>query len=138
MRTVVLDASVLVACLFKDGRAREVLMGSPDVLFVVPPGIRAEARRQLPRIAARAGITRSEAEGTLQLLLRQVEEVSLEVLRPFEGKAREAASQAGDPSDWEYIALALALDAPIWTYDDDFDRVRGVNRVGTSALGQTH
>jgi predicted nucleic acid-binding protein len=134
VRVVVLDASVLVACLFKDGRARSAVLYAEDVAFVVPPGILSEVERQLPRIALRAGISRSELDGILELLRGHLHEISLEVLRPFEADAKGNALDAGDVTDWEYVALALALDAPVWTYDRDFRRMRGVRTIGTTAL----
>ena len=30
--------------------------------------------------------------------------------------------------------LGVALDAPIWTYDDDFDRIEGVRRVNATQI----
>jgi predicted nucleic acid-binding protein len=134
LRIVVLDASVLVACLFKEGRARPAVLYSDDVALVVPPGILSEVERELPRVAHRAGVSRAELGSILELLRGHIQEVALDVLRPFETDAKRIAVEAGDPTDWEYVALALALDAPVWTYDRDFRRMRGVQTIGTSDL----
>ncbi len=134
MRAVVLDASVLVACLFKDGRARHVLLHASDVRFVAPPDLLAEARRQLPKVAHRAGISAEQARATLQVLRGYVHEVPLELLRPLEPRARDLALRAGDADDWEYVALALTLDAPVWTYDDDLRRIKEIRTIGTSRV----
>ncbi|HKV89601.1 MAG TPA: PIN domain-containing protein [Thermoplasmata archaeon] len=134
MRTVVLDASVLVACLFKDGRARHVLLHSSEVRFLAPPDLLVESERQLPRVARRAGITPGQARATLRILRGRVHEVPLAVLRPVEARARSLARAAGDENDWEYVALALTLGAPIWTYDDDLRRVKEIRTVGTSRI----
>lgn len=134
MRTIVLDASALLACLFKDGRARATLLHTEGTVLVAPPGILEEVERQLPRVAKRVGITIPEARAVLNILLEHVQEVSLDALRPFEAQAKALARNAGDVNDWEYVALALALDAPIWTYDDDFGRVAGIDVVRTGAI----
>ena len=73
----------------------------------------------------------------LHLLLEHVQEVSLDALSPFEVRARALARNAGDVDDWEYVALALALNAPIWTYDNDFGQVAGIEVVRTDAIRDT-
>lgn len=127
-----MDASVLVACLFKDGRARQVLLHSKGVRFVAPPDIVKEAERQLPRVANRAGITPAQTHSVLRILRARIQEVPLDALRPHEQTARALAWTAGDETDWEYVALALTLDAPVWTYDQDFRRVKGIRLIGTT------
>lgn len=132
MKPVVVDASVLVACLFKDGRARQVLLHAKGVRFVAPPDIVKETERQLPRVARRAGITPAQTHSVLRILRGQIQEVPLDALRRHEEKAKALAGAAGDETDWEYVALALNLDAPVWTYDHDFRRVKGIRQIGTS------
>lgn len=134
MKPVVVDASVLVACLFKEGRARQVLLHAKGVGFVVPPDIVREAGRQLPRVALRAGITAAQSRSVLRVLLGRVQEVPIDALRTQEKAARALAGSVGDETDWEYVALALALDAPIWTYDDDFRRMKGIRLIGTAEV----
>jgi predicted nucleic acid-binding protein len=58
--------------------------------------------------------------------------------RPFEERAKAVARRAGDPNDWEYVALAWALDAPIWTYDHDFRRMEGVRAIDTASIRARH
>ena len=41
-----------------------------------------------------------------------------EAYAPFEATARGRIPQ--DPSDWPSVALALAIDAGVWTEDRDF------------------
>lgn len=134
MRAIVLDASVLVACLFKDGRARHVLLHATDVRFVAPPDLWVESERQIPRVARRAGISSEQARAALRLLRPRVHEVPLDSLRPVEERAKALARAAGDVDDWEYVALALTLGAPIWTYDDGFRRIDGVRTIRTSSV----
>lgn len=45
----------------------------------------------------------------------------------------EAAHAEGDE---EYLALAEFLDSPVWTYDKDFRRVRGVKALSPSEVGR--
>ncbi|MGQ0536230.1 MAG: PIN domain-containing protein, partial [Methanobacteriota archaeon] len=56
MRAVVVDASVLVAALMADGRARHVLLHASDVAFYGPAALFEETLRHVPRISKRAGL----------------------------------------------------------------------------------
>ncbi len=135
MTRVVLDASVLVACLFKDGNARRTLLDlSAEVLLLAPAELPEEARRQLSRVQARAGLDRATLEGILSLLLERIEVVSRAGYAPFEERAKELARAADAEADWPYVALALAEKAPIWTYDKDFRRVVGLKVLTTAEV----
>jgi predicted nucleic acid-binding protein len=134
LKTVVLDASVMVACLFKDGRARHVLLHAPTVTFLAPPGVIEEALAQLPRIAKRIGLPEQDIRLILADLLRSIEVVPIARIEPFERAARAIAGGAGAEDDWEYVALCLAENAPVWTYDADFPRMKGVKLISTSQV----
>ena len=56
---------------------------------------------------------------TLDLLAGLVQPVEIETYEPFEGLARERIARR-DEDDWPILAVALALDCPIWTEDTDF------------------
>ncbi|MDE1881764.1 MAG: PIN domain-containing protein [Euryarchaeota archaeon] len=134
MRVVILDATVLVACLFKDGRARDVLLHALEVQFVAPPDVLEEAEAQLSRVAQRVHLPETDVRAVLRELASRVKVVPLETLRLHEARAREVAKAAGDESDWEYVALALASDAPVWTYDKYFRWMKGIALISTSAV----
>ena len=134
MTRIVLDASVMVACLFKDGSARRVLLHASKITLLAPPGIQQEAEAQLSRAARRTGLPPETVRLILEDLLRHVEVVSMNRLRSVEAKARRTARDAGDENDWEYVALSWVEDAPIWTYDADFSRMDGVRTISTTEV----
>lgn len=111
-----------------------MLLHASDVRFVAPPDLLVEAQRQIPKVARRAGITPEQARATLRVLQGRIHEVPFDLLSPVATRARELAREAGDVDDWEYVALALTLDAPIWTYDDDLRRVKGIRTVGSARV----
>lgn len=124
----------MVACLFRDGTARRVLLHATGVTFLAPPGIQSEAEAQLVRVARRTGLPRETVRMILEDLLRHVEVVPMSELRAVESRARDAAKNAGDENDWEYVALSWVEHAPIWTYDADFSRMKGVQTTSTSEV----
>lgn len=133
MTKVVVDASVLVASLIADGRARHALLHSSSTLYV-PPRVFEELDAKVAKIAKRARIDRTVVEALLADIRRRVEIVPEALLAPFLPEARKLALAAGAEGDEDYVATALALDSPVWTYDKDFGRIRGIRVIGTAGV----
>lgn len=130
---VVVDASVLVASLMADGRARHALLHSPSTLYV-PPRVFEELEAKVGKIAARARVDRTIVKALLVDIRHRVEIVPEAVLAPFRPDAEAMARAADAEGDEDYVAAALALKAPVWTYDRDFARIRGIRVVGTAEV----
>ena len=133
MTKVVVDASVLVASLMADGRARHALLHSPLALYV-PPRVFEELQAKVDKVVKRARVDRTIVDALLRDLRNRIEVVPDALLAPFLPDARARAAAADAEGDEDYIAAALALDAPVWTYDRDFARIRGVRVIGTAEV----
>lgn len=123
MRLVV-DANILVAELLR--RRGSELIANLVLDLTMTDQAWNEARHELPRrMEAR------ERQGTLPIgkgeaiLASAIELAELRVARVPEAvyahlEATARARIPRDPDDWPTVALALALDAGIWTGDNDF------------------
>lgn len=89
----------------------EARLYSPDVCF-------ADAERYIPDIAARR---RFDAELGLSLLgqIEAIVERDRSLYEEYESTARGCVATR-DPEDWPVAAVALLLELPIWTEDQDF------------------
>ncbi len=123
MRLVV-DANILVGELLRE-RGR-VLIAHPELELYIAERPWSEARYELARraelYAARRGL---DSRGLIKLLAAAVsvaethiQVVKQETYAAFEDAARLRVPR--DPDDWPTVALALALEADIWTADNDF------------------
>jgi len=92
--------------------ADEVNFYSPDVCF-------ADAREYIQKLSARRGLDPIDALAVLDGIGGIVEIVDRSLYEDYEQLARERI-QTRDPEDWPVIAVALLLDLPIWTEDQDF------------------
>lgn len=129
MTSVVVDASVIVACLVSDGKARRTLLTATEVEFYAPAFVREEVRRRSPKIIALSGVGPIVISTLLDDLLAKIAIVPRE---GFEHRLQEATrlvTRVGARGDGDYVALALVLDAPVWTYDKDFHRVKEIRVV---------
>ncbi len=134
MRRIVVDASVLLAALFKDGSVRDILLNTEDVTFFGPSYIAGEVERHLSEVAERAGLPRGTVESVLADVLSAIELVPPGIYSFALGEARNLAAAAHAKGDEDYIALALALEAPIWTLDNDFRRVPQIQAIATGDI----
>lgn len=119
-KKIVLDANILV---------RGVLgVQVPDlldryhlnVLFYTPSQCFSDARNHLPAILSRRSQVEAEqvlsALDALHAIVQSVDETAYAM---FEAEATPRIIEQ-DLNDWPLIALALALDCPLWTEDRDF------------------
>ena len=116
-----------------DGRARHVLLHTERPLFA-PRSVVAQVKRNAPKIALRAGIDEDAVETILQEFLEPVTVIPRTLFASHMPKAKALARAAGASRDEDFIALTLALDAALWTYDDDFKRIPGLRRIATADL----
>ena len=120
MKRVVLDANILIRAVFGDRVAALLKSYEDSVEFYTPKACLAEAKKHVPKIAARRGVELSLAEPVLNgFFSGLIQLVDRTLYEPFEARARARISSR-DPDDWPIVATALLLDAPIWTDDADF------------------
>ena len=123
MRLVV-DTSVLVGELLRSsGRQR---LGDERLDLFLPERMWNEARVELPRritaFARRRDLDVTVRDDLVSVCLQAIEAniVILDeaIYSALEDEARSRSRR--DPADWAVVATALALDAGIWTNDNDF------------------
>jgi predicted nucleic acid-binding protein len=116
---LVLDANILLRAVFGQ-RVRKILetyesearFYSPDVCF-------ADAERYIPDISERRGLDVDLGLSVLVQIGGIVERVDRSLYEECESTAR-ARVGTRDPEDWPVVAVALLLELPIWTEDQDF------------------
>ena len=118
-RALVLDANILVSAVLGtrvsallDSYATAVAFFGPDVAY-------ADARRHLPGLLRRRGIDAEDGLGVLTLLEPLVQPVASRDYEPARSEAMARIARR-DADDWPVLAVALVLDCPIWTQDQDF------------------
>ena len=134
MKHVVVDASVVVAALMADGRVRKALLNTPEVAFYAPPQIVAEVRAATSEIAKRSRKPASEVRVLIDDVLSRLILVPMELLAAAAERAASLAKAADALDDAPYVACALVVKAPVWTLDKDFERMKDVQTLKTSAF----
>ena len=123
MRLIV-DTSVLVGELLRErGRRR---LSDPRLDLYLPEHMWREAMHEIPRRAASYGRHRELSTHDISALSASVQDVIARtcsvvaeiIYSAWEDQARQRSLR--DPTDWPAVACALALDAAVWTNDNDF------------------
>jgi predicted nucleic acid-binding protein len=122
-KALVLDANILVRAAL-GRRGFTILETYADrVHFLTPEIAFTDVRLHLPEILVKRGIRQETVtpliDDVLGRLPRLVTPVPHEVYAHFEAEAHRRLA-GRDEADWPFVALALTLDCPIWTEDQDF------------------
>lgn len=110
------------------GKAALKVFTRSNVRVVSTTATLTEVREYLPNMAESYGMAREILEAQLRLLA--VTEHTTADYKSFMPRATRLIGRR-DPDDVELLALALALDIPIWTNDRDFS-VAGVECYTTA------
>ena len=119
VKGMVLDANILLRAVFGT-RVRQLLEDYEEVSdFYSPDMCFLEAQEYIPDLAKRRRIDSSLALSVLEAVSHIVVAVDRSLYESYEELARERIERR-DPRDWPVVAVALMLDLPIWTEDQDF------------------
>lgn len=118
-RGLVLDANILLRGVF--GRqVRHILETYEDESrFYTPEVCFQEAQKYIPVISKDRKIEEALGLSVLDQIGRLVEPVDRSLYEEYEDSARRRIERR-DADDWPVIAVALLLNLPIWTEDQDF------------------
>jgi len=115
---LVLDANILMRSVL-GRRVRELLEMYEDVAtFYSPDACFEDAHHYVLQILEKRGLKPEAGLSVLTQLGGLVQSVDLSLYADYERLARERI-QIRDPDDWPVVAVALLLDLPIWTEDQD-------------------
>ena len=123
--TVVIDSNVLMSALIKDSSTGKILIES-GLEFAFPEISMQEITKHKQLILQKGGYSEGELQKIMNKLLEYIKLIPTQIIQP---KLAEATRIMGsiDVHDVVFIATALALNAKIWSEDNDFERQ---NRVG--------
>ncbi len=116
---LVLDANILLRAVFGERVSKLLERYENRVRFCSPHICFQEARKYIPSISVKRSLAPERGLSRLDQLSRLVEPVDVTVYAELEQTARSRI-ELRDPDDWPIVAVALLLDLPIWTEDQDF------------------
>jgi predicted nucleic acid-binding protein len=118
-KCLVLDANILIRGVLGQKVRSLIEQNIDNVNFYTPNVCYEDALKYLPSLMIKRNLSVEKLLAVLDTLLNFVVIVDLDFYSEFEDNARPRIEKR-DINDWQIIALALALDCPIWTEDQDF------------------
>lgn len=125
---LVVDANILFSAVIKSSKTAELLFRD-DLHIYAPEYLFEEFKKYREELLERTHRTRNNFERFSWILKKRIEIIPKE---EFKNRLAEAKRVSPDPGDVPYFALAIELDAEIWSNDD---ALKSQNKV---AVWKTH
>jgi predicted nucleic acid-binding protein len=117
-KVIVLDANILVRAILGSNVINILNKYNHNSFFCTPEYCYEEANRHLPMILEKRGVS-VDVVDILDKLSNIVRSINYDVFSVHKETAQKRISSR-DINDWPIVALALAMNCPIWTEDSDF------------------
>ncbi len=119
VKYVVVDANILIRAVLGQ-KVRQLFVAFSDkVAFITPQVCVDDAYRYLPNLLLKRGVDPQQALLFLQELMTIIQVIDDVLLEDYQLFAKKLLRQR-DENDWPILAVALLLNCPIWTEDQDF------------------
>ena len=110
---MIIDNNIMFS-LMKPGSSASEIFELRQFKFVAPEFIKSELDEHEGECMKKSGLTKQEFGARRADVEEKIEFVSVEAYKKF---LKRAVKAVDDPDDAPYVALALALGAPIWSND---------------------
>ena len=129
---VVVDTNVIISALLRDGLTRKILLLAPFEMYTVP-FTKQEIENHKGELLHKSGLDEDAFSHLLDLIFAKINVVDREILEPFRKRADEILKDI-DPNDAPFLALAMALNCPLWSNDRDLKKQRVVKVYTTQEI----
>lgn len=130
---VVIDTNIVIAALLKDSQTRKLLLYPKNDLYYPEISIN-EIEKYKPMIRERTGMTDTQLQSMIHLLLEQTNLIATEELKSQLKKAHRITKSI-DEKDAPILAGALTLPkAIIWSQDKHFKQQKEIKAYTTEEI----
>jgi len=123
---IVVDANTIISALVSHGITRKVFLLNfllDKYEFVAPELLIREIKKRKKSLIEETGIPEEEFDKLLKFLLSQIDTIPAKLFIKFLPKAKKICR---DPKDKEYVALALGLNCPVLSGDQDLKVIKEI------------
>lgn len=118
-KLIVLDTNILIRAVLANRVPNLLEKYNYNCNFVTPAGCYDELNDHLPKILQKRNLSFEPFSEAIEKLTKVVIPLTQEIYREYEYEAKRRIEER-DLKDCTIVALALSLNAPIWTEDQDF------------------
>lgn len=117
---IVVDTNILISALLRDGLTRKIILLSPFDMYTLAFA-QEEILKHKAELLHKSNLTDEQFAYLIQLIFARMSLVPLQDIEPFQDRAMCIMKDI-DIVDSPFLALAMLLDAPIWSNDNHFKR----------------
>jgi len=118
-KLIVLDTNILIRAILGERVPNLLEKYHFHCSFVTPALCYQELSNHLPQILQQRNLPLETFSDAIEKLTKIVMPISQEIYSEYEDNAKERIGER-DLNDWQILALALSLNSPVWTEDQDF------------------
>ena len=127
---LVVDTNCLISALIREGKTRELICSSQIKLYA-PEHIISETANHKLEILKKSGLENKDFELLINILLAQI---TIIPKQEFQECKEEALKLVTHSEDSLFIALAIHLQIPLWSNDEDLKLQKIVKIYSTKEL----
>lgn len=131
---VVVDTNIIFSGIVSKSKTREILVESTLDMFA-PEYLHKEVRKHKKTIRKKSELTEPEIETLLDIILENVNIIQKEEYLSEYTEAKDLIEHI-DPDDVPFLAIALSIEADIWSDDKHFQKLDEVKTWTTPELIQ--
>ena len=117
---IVVDTNIIISALLKEGLTRKIILLAPFEMYTVPFA-RLEIEEHKAELLNKSGLDDESFQYLIDLIFARIRVVDPSIIEPFKKKAIEIMKSL-DVNDSPFLALAMALNCPIWSNDGDLKK----------------
>ena len=121
---IVVDTNILISALLRDSLTREILLLSPFDMYTLACA-QDEIQKHKEELIPKSKLNNEQFEYLMRLLFSKMNLVPAKDIEPFRDRAITIMRDI-DLDDSPFLALAMMLNAPIWSNDGHFKRQKAV------------
>lgn len=129
---VVLDTNIIISSLLKNGLTRDMILLAPFVMHTTEFA-KLEIEGHKEELMLKSKLDEKSFDYLKEFIFQKIHFVSTGDIEPFRDKAMEVMSEI-DIDDSLFLALALALNCPIWSNDTHFKKQNIIKAFTTIEL----
>ncbi|MBI5228005.1 hypothetical protein HY988_05440 [Candidatus Micrarchaeota archaeon] len=125
---LVVDTNVIISSLLKRSITQEILFHYASVCYT-PEYVKGEIEKHKKEIMKKSEYSEEEFNTVLSIIFSRIMVVPQEDCVSYKDKV---LSFTPDDKDWPFLALAMHLDARLWTYDNPLKERQNVVKIVTT------
>ncbi len=130
---LVVDTNIIFSALLSpNGTISDLLLNSDNVDFYSPTFVLEELENHKEKLKKLSGYSAKDLEFLIRIVFKKIDLIDIESVKESTWAKSIELTKEVDEFDTPFIALALELEAPLWTGDKKL--IKGLNQKGIDWL----